>query len=69
MGGERGTKRLGSPTGHKLRNFSLELQVGGDSCLIWLCRRGDLILAPVTAASQTAEKQNGTLVGRLQMQQ
>lgn len=62
-------KRLCSPTSHKLIILSSELQVGGDSCLIWFCHRGDLILAPVTAPSQTAEKQNGTLVARLQMQQ
>lgn len=46
-------KRLCSPTSHKLIILSSELQVGGDSCLIWFCHRGDLILAPVTAPSQT----------------
>lgn len=65
----RKERRLCSPTSHKLIILSAELQVCGDSCLIWFCHRGDLILAPVTAASQTAEKLNGTLVARLQMQQ
>lgn len=69
MGGGRGRKGSAPPTSHKLIILSSELQVGGDSCLIWFCHRGDLILAAVTAPSQTAEKQNGTLVARLQMQQ
>ena len=37
-------ERLCSPTGHKLIILSSELQVGDDSCLIWFCRQGDLIL-------------------------
>lgn len=37
-------KRSRSPNGHKLIVLTSELQVGGDSCLIWFCRRGDLIL-------------------------
>lgn len=57
MGNDNGKreKRLRSPTGHKLIILSSELQVRGDSCLIWLCHRGDLIpqRGPATAASQT----------------
>lgn len=67
-GNGRREEGLCSPITHKLIILSAELQVGGDSCLIWFCHWGDLILAPVTAASQTAEKLNGTLVDRLQMQ-